>query len=43
MWLGWVGLMCGWEWEKEGLRVPTTKGWGIVGKSSNDLLAQERR
>lgn len=18
MWLGWVGVMCGWEWEKEG-------------------------
>ena len=33
MWLGWCGLQCGWEWEKEGLRVPSTKGWGIVGES----------
>ncbi|WVQ78960.1 hypothetical protein IAT38_001052 [Cryptococcus sp. DSM 104549] len=32
MWLGWVGLQCGWEWEKEGLRVPSTKGWGIVAR-----------
>ncbi|EIW71493.1 hypothetical protein TREMEDRAFT_42864 [Tremella mesenterica DSM 1558] len=32
MWLGWMGLMCGWEWEKEGLRVPSTRGWGIVGR-----------
>lgn len=32
VWLGWVGLMCGWEWEKEGLRIPSTKGWGIVGE-----------
>ena len=31
MWLGWCGLQCGWEWEKEGLRIPSTKGWGIVG------------
>ena len=30
-WLGWCGLMCGWEWEREPLRVPTTKGWAIVG------------
>jgi tRNASer (uridine44-2'-O)-methyltransferase len=33
MWLGWCGLMCGWEWEKEPLRVPSTRGWGIVGES----------
>lgn len=32
MWLGWVGLKCGWEWEKEGLRIPSTRGWGIVGR-----------
>ncbi|WVW86884.1 hypothetical protein I302_108939 [Kwoniella bestiolae CBS 10118] len=32
VWLGWVGLKCGWEWEKEGLRVPSTKGWGIVAR-----------
>jgi hypothetical protein len=31
MWLGWSGLMCGWKWEKEGMRVPSTKGWGIIG------------
>jgi hypothetical protein len=33
MWLGWCGLMCGWEWEKEPLRVPSTRGWGIIGES----------
>ncbi|WWC65874.1 uncharacterized protein I303_108496 [Kwoniella dejecticola CBS 10117] len=32
IWLGWCGLKCGWEWEKEGLRVPSTKGWGIVAR-----------
>jgi tRNASer (uridine44-2'-O)-methyltransferase len=31
MWLGWVGLNCGWEWETEPLRIPSTRGWGIVG------------
>ena len=30
-WLGWVGLNCGWQWEKEPLRVPSTKSWGIIG------------
>jgi tRNASer (uridine44-2'-O)-methyltransferase len=34
MWLGWVGLNCGWEWETEPLRIPSTRGWGIVGTSS---------
>jgi hypothetical protein len=34
MWLGWQGLMCGWDWEKEGLRVPSTRSWGIVGEFS---------
>ncbi|KAI5449092.1 tRNA(Ser) Um(44) 2'-O-methyltransferase [Naganishia albida] len=33
MWLGWSGLMCGWKWEKEGMRVPSTKGWGIIARS----------
>jgi len=33
MWLGWVGLNCGWEWETEPLRIPSTRGWGIVGMS----------
>lgn len=32
MWLGWLGLQAGWTWEKESLRVPSTKGWGIVGR-----------
>lgn len=32
MWLGWCGLMCGWEWEKESLRIPSTRGWGIVAR-----------
>ncbi|KAK8849703.1 hypothetical protein IAR55_005038 [Kwoniella newhampshirensis] len=32
IWLGWCGLKCGWEWEKEGLRVPSTKGWGIIAR-----------
>jgi tRNASer (uridine44-2'-O)-methyltransferase len=32
MWLGWCGLMSGWMWEKEPLRIPSTKGWGIVGE-----------
>ena len=31
-WLAQVGLECGWEWEKEGLRVPSTRGWGIVAR-----------
>jgi hypothetical protein len=34
MWLGWVGVNCGWEWETEPLRIPSTRGWGIVGTSS---------
>lgn len=33
MWLGYQGLLAGWEWEKEGLRVPSTRGWGIVGRN----------
>lgn len=32
VWLGWVGLMCGWEWEKESLRIPSTRGWAIVAR-----------
>lgn len=39
MWLGYCGMLCGWKWEKEPLRVPSTKGWGIVGRkrwSSDD-------
>ena len=36
MWLGWSGLISGWMWEKEPLRIPSTKGWGIVGKSRGD-------
>jgi tRNASer (uridine44-2'-O)-methyltransferase len=32
-WLGWAGLKCGWLWEKEPLRVPSTKSWGIIGES----------
>jgi tRNASer (uridine44-2'-O)-methyltransferase len=31
-WLGWMGLKCGWIWEKEPLRVPSTKSWGIIGE-----------
>ncbi len=31
-WLGWVGIECGWKWEKEALRIPSTRGWGIVGQ-----------
>ena len=38
MWLGWSGLMCGWTWEKEGMRVPSTKGWGIIGMSQTRIL-----
>jgi tRNASer (uridine44-2'-O)-methyltransferase len=30
-WLGWTGLNCGWKWEIEPLRVPSTKSWAIVG------------
>lgn len=40
MYLGYQGLMCGWEWEKEGLRVPSTRGWGIVGMSTSLLVAR---
>ncbi len=32
MWLGYQGLLAGWKWEKEGMRVPSTRGWGIVGR-----------
>lgn len=32
MWLGWEGLMCGWKWEKESLRIPSTRGWAIVAR-----------
>lgn len=38
MYLGHQGLMCGWEWEKEGLRVPSTRGWGIVGMSCSHSM-----
>ncbi|KAG7558211.1 hypothetical protein FFLO_02864 [Filobasidium floriforme] len=31
-WLGWAGLNCGWLWEKEPLRVPSTKSWGIIAR-----------
>ncbi|KAK4686049.1 tRNASer (uridine44-2'-O)-methyltransferase, partial [Tremellales sp. Uapishka_1] len=33
MWLGYCGLRCGWKWEKEGLRIPSTRGWGIVARN----------
>ncbi|KAL1412527.1 tRNA(Ser) Um(44) 2'-O-methyltransferase [Vanrija albida] len=32
MWLGWCGLQAGWMWEKEPLRIPSTRGWGIVAR-----------
>lgn len=32
MWLGWCGLQAGWQWEKEPLRIPSTRGWGIVAR-----------
>ncbi|WWD04198.1 hypothetical protein V865_002265 [Kwoniella europaea PYCC6329] len=42
VWLGWVGLKCGWEWEKEGLRVPSTKGWGIVARKRWSTPSEDR-
>ncbi|KAL7425199.1 tRNA(Ser) Um(44) 2'-O-methyltransferase [Cryptotrichosporon argae] len=32
MWLGHCGLLCGWQWEKEALRIPSTRGWAIVAR-----------
>lgn len=32
MWLGYQGLLAGWAWEKEVMRVPSTRGWAIVGQ-----------
>ena len=32
MWLGYTGLLCGWLWEKESLRIPSTRGWAIVAR-----------
>ncbi|TXT12970.1 hypothetical protein VHUM_01371 [Vanrija humicola] len=32
MLLGWCGLQAGWLWEKEPLRIPSTRGWGIVAR-----------
>jgi tRNASer (uridine44-2'-O)-methyltransferase len=43
MWLGWVGVNCGWLWETEPLRIPSTRGWGIVGKSSQTLPSRIAR
>lgn len=43
MWLGWVGLQCGWKWEKESLRIPSTRGWGIVARSRWTTTAEEDR
>ncbi|ORX37646.1 hypothetical protein BD324DRAFT_389608 [Kockovaella imperatae] len=44
MWLGYCGLLCGWEWEKESLRIPSTKGWAIIARrrwttTDEELLA----
>jgi len=30
---GRLGWECGWEWEREALRIPSTRAWGIVGSS----------
>ncbi|BEI80956.1 hypothetical protein CcaverHIS002_0201160 [Cutaneotrichosporon cavernicola] len=43
MWLGWWGLQCGWKWEKESLRIPSTRGWGIVARSRWTKDAAEDR
>lgn len=32
MWLGYCGLLAGWRWEKESLRIPSTRGWAIVAR-----------
>lgn len=32
MWLGHCGLLAGWKWEKESLRIPSTRGWAIVAR-----------
>jgi tRNASer (uridine44-2'-O)-methyltransferase len=32
MWLGYNGLLAGWQWEKENLRIPSTRGWAIVAR-----------
>ncbi|WRT69740.1 uncharacterized protein IL334_006731 [Kwoniella shivajii] len=42
VWLGWYGLKCGWHWEKEGLRVPSTKGWGIVARKRWTTSSEDR-
>lgn len=33
MWLGYCGWKAGWTFEKEPLRVPSTRSWAIIGKS----------
>ncbi|OCF42582.1 hypothetical protein I317_03567 [Kwoniella heveanensis CBS 569] len=43
MWLGYCGLKAGWKWEKEGLRVPSTKGWGIVARKRWTTGAEDDR
>ncbi|WVF68075.1 hypothetical protein IAT40_002838 [Kwoniella sp. CBS 6097] len=43
MWLGYCGLKAGWQWEKEGLRVPSTKGWGIVARKRWTTSADDDR
>lgn len=39
IWLGYCGLKCGWEWEREPLRIPSTKGWGIIGECSPCVMS----
>ncbi|KLT40961.1 DUF1613-domain-containing protein [Cutaneotrichosporon oleaginosum] len=43
MWLGWWGLQCGWKWEKESLRIPSTRGWAIVARARWTTDAGEDR
>ncbi|WWD20333.1 hypothetical protein CI109_104809 [Kwoniella shandongensis] len=42
VWLGWCGLKSGWLWEKEGLRIPSTKGWGILARKRWTTKEEDR-
>jgi tRNASer (uridine44-2'-O)-methyltransferase len=42
MWLGYCGLLCGWHWEKESLRIPSTRGWAIVARRRWATAADDR-
>ncbi|CED85515.1 Uncharacterized conserved protein [Phaffia rhodozyma] len=40
-WLAGLGWSCGWEWEREALRIPSTRSWAIIGRRRLPFTPQQ--